>query len=467
MSSVGMSGTGINSTVNPLNARPEVSAASPWEFPSATIEALGSGLEVVRVEMPGQQVVTAELALDVPLATEPRATEGVANLVLSTSDEGTRDHPGAAMAEAMERIGAGYDGSCGLTTTHAGIDVPRSNVEDALVLLAEVVRRTELADDDVMRQVAQARAGLAQAAQSGPALAGLAVARQVWPLDHRASRPTGGTESSLDAVTPTAVRAFHEAMWRPAGGVLVLAGEGVSSVGVEAFEDWTGSREGLGSASEVPAGGTGAGGRRVMLVDRPDAVQADVRVQTRVPGRDDPLWPGLKVACGALGGTFGSRLNTVLREEKGWSYGVSMFAQAMRVGGLATMGGAFRTEVAAQALVAGLELLGPASQPLSGAEVVSARDHAVGLAPLQYDTASAVAHQVSVLEMSGLGAAWVDEHLAAMASVDAPTANEAWETLLPASAWRIGMAGNASQLAPELEAAGFEVEVVEPGDLLG
>lgn len=464
-----MSSNSASGTVNPLNDRPEVSAASPWTFPEATVEALGSGLEVVRVEMPGQQVVTAELAMDVPLAAEPRATEGIANLVLSTSDEGTTVHPGAEMAEAMERIGASYDGSCGLTATHAGIDVPRSNLHEALELLAEVVRSTALADDDVMRQVAQGRAGLAQAAQSGPALAGLAAARAVWPLNHRAARPTGGTESSLDAVTPAAVRAFHEAMWRPAGGVLVLAGEGVSSVGAEAFEDWTGVREGLGSEEEPVRAESGAAGdrRRVMLVDRPDAVQADLRVQALVPGRDDPLWAALKVACGALGGTFGSRLNTVLREEKGWSYGVSVFAQALRTGGLATMGGAFRTEVAAQALVTGLELLDPASRPLEEAEVTAARDNAVGVAPLQYDTASSVAHQVSVLEMAGLSAGWVDDHMAAMASVDADAANRAWTELMSPAVWRIGMAGNAAELAPALEEAGFEVEVVEPGDLLG
>lgn len=334
------------------------------------------------------------------------------------------------------------DRSCGLTTTHAGVDVPRSSLGEALGLLAEVVRSTALADDDVMRQVAQAKAGLAQAAQSGPALAGLAAAREVWPLNHRAARPTGGTESSLDAITPGAVRDFHEAMWRPAGGVLVLAGEGVSSVGAEAFGDWTGAREGLGSGADEPvAPATAAGSRRVMLVDRPDAVQADIRVQARVPGRDDPLWPGLKVACGAVGGTFGSRLNTVLREEKGWSYGVSMFAQALRVGGLVTMGGAFRTEVAAQALTTGLELLDPGLRPLEESEVTAAREHAVGVAPLQYDTASAVAHQVAVLEMAGLSGAWVDEHMAHMAAVDAAMANQAWAGLLPPAAWRIDRGG--------------------------
>lgn len=456
-------------STSPLNTRPSVSAASPWAFPESSRESLQSGLRVVRVEMPGQQVVTAELALDVPLAAEPRAQEGVASLVLNTSDEGTRDHPGAAMAEAMESIAAAYDGSCGLTATHAGIDVPRRNLDGALDLLAEVVRRTALADEDVMRQVSQARAGLAQAAQSGPALAALAAARAVWPLEHRAARPTGGTGATLDAITPDDVRGFHESMWRPAGGVLVIAGEGVGSVGAGAFASWTGERQ---HGAETPAGvvpGEPAAGsaRTVTLVDRPDAVQADVRAQALVPGRDDPRWAALKVACGALGGTFGSRLNSVLREEKGWSYGVSAFVQALRDGGLATMGGAFRSEVAAKALVTALELLDPASGRLRDAEVKAARDNAVGVAPLQYDTASAVAHQVSVLEMAGLGGSWVDEHMSRMAQVGADDANRAWQELLAPPVWKVAMAGRAAVLVPALEDAGFEVEVLQPDDLLG
>lgn len=320
-----------------------------------------------------------------------------------------------------------------------------------------------------MRQVSQARAGLAQAAQSGPALAALAAARAVWPLEHRAARPTGGTGATLDAITPDDVRGFHESMWRPAGGVLVIAGEGVGSVGAGAFASWTGERQ---HGAETPAGvvpGEPAAGsaRTVTLVDRPDAVQADVRAQALVPGRDDPRWAALKVACGALGGTFGSRLNSVLREEKGWSYGVSAFVQALRDGGLATMGGAFRSEVAAKALVTALELLDPASGRLRDAEVKAARDNAVGVAPLQYDTASAVAHQVSVLEMAGLGGSWVDEHMSRMAQVGADDANRAWQELLAPPVWKVAMAGRAAVLVPALEDAGFEVEVLQPDDLLG
>jgi predicted Zn-dependent peptidase len=454
-----------------LNRRPEVTSTSPWSFPASIHEQLDSGLRVVRVPMPGQQVVTAELALDVPLDSEDPAREGVANLVLTTSDEGTLEHPGAALAEAMESIGADYGGSCGLTSSHAGIDVPRRNLAPAIDLLAEIVRSSALADEDVRRQIAQARAGLAQTAQNGPSLAGLAASRRVWPLGHRAARPTVGTGTTLEEITPGDVRAFRDATWRPVGAVLVLAGDGVESVELDAFSGWTGERT-VGGVTPGAVGPTsGESGlakpMSVLLVDRPDAVQADVRIQARVPGRQDPRWAALKVACAVLGGTFGSRLNTVLREEKGWSYGVSAGVIALRDGGLVTVGGAFRTEVAAEALQVGLELLDPASPALEEDEVRDARNHSVGVAPLQYDTATSVARQVAVLEMAGLTGSWVDQLMADTAAVGADRANEAWTELLPADCWGIGISGQAERLAPALQEAGFTVEVVSPEDLLG
>lgn len=450
----------------PLNPRPEVSAASPWTFPDSHHEQLDSGLRVVRVPIPGQQVVTVELGLDVPLTAEEPTQLGVASLVLTSSDEGTQKHPGAELAEAIESIGASYDGACGLTSSSVSIEVPRRHLDQALELLAEIITSSALADADVLRQMAQARAQLAQAAQNGPSLAGLAVSREVWPLGDRASRPIGGTATTLDAITPDDVRAFRDATWLPAGGVIVLAGDGVDQVDLGAFSQWTGAR--AGEAGKVRWDQLrNDGPTRVLLVDRPDAVQADVRIQTRVPGRQDPRWAALKVACGVLGGTFGSRLNTVLREQKGWSYGVSAMARALRDGGLVTVGGAFRAEVAAQAVRTALDLVDPASARLEEAEVRDARNHAVGVAPLQYDTAGAVASQVTTLEMAGLTGEWVDQLMADTAAVTADRANRAWHELLPASAWRVGIAGPAATLGPALEEAGFMVEVISPSELLG
>ena len=142
------------------------------------------------------------------------------------------------------------------------------------------------------------------------------------------------------------------------------------------FKEWTTS----GSPSQVAPLQPRLDGPRVILVDRPDAVQADVRIQQATVGRSHPGWAALKVACGALGGTFGSRLNQVLREDKGWSYGVGMSSRPLPDGGVATVAGSFRTEVGADAVAEALRIL-TSSDDLRADEVDAARDHSVGIAP--------------------------------------------------------------------------------------
>lgn len=146
----------------------------------------------------------------------------------------------------------------------------------------------------------------------------MAAARALWPVGSRSSLPTIGTLSSVEKPNAAAAREFWAAHWTISDAVLVVAGEGVEDLDLSIFKEWTTS----GSPSQVAPLQPRFDGPRVILVDRPDAVQADVRIQQATVGRSHPGWAALKVACGALGGTFGSRPGTqVLREDKGWSWG--------------------------------------------------------------------------------------------------------------------------------------------------
>ena len=449
----------------PVTSRPTVRPRSPWSFPQCIVETLPTGLPVVRVPMPGQRIITMEIGLDAPVGAEPAGFEGLAGLVVRTADESTGPHPGAAFAEAMESIGASYDGSAGGAGSHVGVDVPVTRFDAAAELFVELLNATSLAEEDIARQIDAARASLAQTSQQGSALAGMAAARALWPAGSRPSLPTIGTLSSVEKLNAAAAREFWAARWTTSNAVLVVAGEGVESLDLSAFGGWTAS----GCPSQVTPTQPRFDGPRVILVDRPDAVQADVRIQQATVGRSHPGWAALKVACGALGGTFGSRLNQVLREDKGWSYGVGMSNRPLPNGGLATVAGSFRTEVGADAVAEALRIL-TSSDDLRADEVDAARDHSVGVAPLQYDTAGAVAHQVAALVGAGLAPNWVDDHLAAVASVKASagewSANRAWRELLNPDSWRVGICGQAEKLAPALAERGLEVVVVNPAEVL-
>ena len=107
--------------------------------------------------------------------------------------------------------------------------------------------------------------------------------------------------------------------------------------------------------------------RRLLLVDRPGAVQADIRYGAFGIDRRDPRWSAITVASYAMGGAFLSRLNAVLREDKGYTYGVRMAFSPLRQGGSFAVQGSFRTEVVADALQITRDLIDIGPSPFTGA----------------------------------------------------------------------------------------------------
>ena len=172
-----------------------------------------------------------------------------------------------------------------------------------------MVNTPTLVEEDIARQIDASRASLAQTSQRGPTHPETAPARAHCPVGPRASLPTIRTLSSVEKLNAAAAREFWAAHWTISDAVLVVAGEGVEDLDLSIFKEWTTS----GSPSQVAPLQPRLDGPRVILVDRPDAVQADVRIQQATVGRSHPGWAALKVGCGALGGPSGSRLTQGLR----------------------------------------------------------------------------------------------------------------------------------------------------------
>lgn len=443
-------------------SRPEITAPAPWAFPTPRVRHLDNGLQVWAFHLPGQGVVTVELCMDIPLAVEPREHEGVALMALRVSDEGTLAHPDGEVLDLLEACGAAYEGGAGAHATHCSLDVPAPRLAPALELFAEIVRTPQVAPADVERHVALRLAEIEQAKVSPGLLATLASRQVQYAPGDRASRPAGGTRSSVEALTPEVVRAFHEQRWRPQGAVLVVAGdlpENVDALVDGAFGDWTGS--GATAAHDAPAWSdepTRLEGRQVVhLVDRPGAVQSEIRLFGPSVGRGSELFAPLQVACTAMGGSFGSRLNHLLREERGYTYGVSMSTAPGRDDeGQWTMGGSFRTEVAVAALADALATLG-ADEAFTADEVANAVNYQVGVAPLRYGTAEGVAGQAVSLASVGREAGYVNEHFARVRAVTPASATEAFTRVVRQGTTHAVLVGDAEQLRPQLAEAGYEV----------
>lgn len=448
---------------DPRTPRPGTSLSSDWRFPTPTVRTLDNGLEVWVFDLPGQHVVAADLMQPIALDVEPRQLEGVGTLALRASDEGTRNHPAGEISELLEDGGAVYSGRAGHSFTASNLDVPLTRLDEALSLFAEIILEPAYAAEDISRHQALRVAELEQAMASGSGAAALALRKLRWSSVSRSSRPAGGAIETVQAITPADVQRFHAEQWGPQGSVLVLGGAFTADpmpLVERAFGAWQPTAAERVRASEddfAPAAGAGT----VHVVDRPDAVQIDLRLGGVAVDRRDPHWADLQVASVAIGGSFLSRLNRVIREELGYTYGIHLSASPQRHAGTWTISANIRTEVAADAIAKTLELLDVTRRPLTEAEVADAANQLIGISPLRNDTAEAIVGQASLLASAGFDAEQVNRHQQRLRQVTAESATAAAAAVLDATAAHLVVVGSAEQLEAPLRAAGFEVVPAE------
>ena len=441
--------------------QPPVGPPGDWFFPPAVRGELSNGVRTLTYSLPGQHVVSAHLVLDVPLNAEDRTLEGVATICARVLDEGSRRHPGEEFAELMETEGAGFGVDLTLAGTRAVLDVPASRLDRALELFAEAVTTPDLADDDIRRHVTLRLAEIEQVQANSAQTASHAFRAVAFDAGSRASRMNGGEAETVAAVTPEAVRDFHRSHYGPAGATLVLAGDFGGHDPVALAETHLGgwSNDGQQRTTYQPPA---PGNRKMLVVDRPGAVQADVRLGAFSIDRQDPRWADITVASYAMGGAFLSRLNAELRENKGYTYGVRMQFSPLRAGGSFAVQGSFRTEVVADALRLTRELLQTGSQPFTADEVREAVAYFVGVSPLRYATADGVTDQAANHVLLGLPDDYVDLSLAALRDVTPESATAAFQELVPLDDLSLVVVGDASVVADPLREVGFDGLEVRP-----
>lgn len=451
----------------PLPARPQVRPPAAWSFPVPEVFTLGNGLSVQTFHVPGQHVVSARLGIPAPLAAEPFEVEGVATILSRTLDEGTEQHDAEEMAGLLERKGVFLGAGVGERGILVDLDVAVRNLGPALELLTECLTTATFPEDEVDRHVRNRIADIRHDLADPMSRAALEFLPTYFRDTSRASRPSGGSLRSVAAITAGAVREHHRRLVHPDRAHLVVAGD---LTGVDVPGLLAGSLAGWSRGGGVEAGpSTGTDERaadaaRIVLVDRPGAVQTDLYLGCPGPDRRDPHgWGAYQVLSLAVGGSPQSRLDRVLREEKGYTYGLHAGFRPRSRGGLFLVSGSVRSDATVPALDTLLELLAMPGSDLTDAEVREAANFVAQTAPGRYATADVLAGEAIGLAMDGLGPDFVTRSLAQVREMDAASAAAAWDAHVDGR-WTVIAVGDADAHAGAIEALGRgRVEVRRTG----
>lgn len=381
-----------------FHPQPQAGEPKVWAFPAPERGTLDNGLTVLRCHRPGQQVVAVEVLLDAPLEAEPAGLDGVGTIMARAFSEGTDKHSAEEFAAELERCGATLDAHADHPGVRLSLEVPASRLAKALGLLADALRAPAFADSEIERLVNNRLDEIPHELANPSRRAAKELSRELFPADSRMSRPRQGTEETVENIDSAAVRGFYEKHVRPATATAVVVGD-LDGIDLDALlgdtlGSWTGSTARPRPVPPLTADDTG----RVVIVDRPGAVQTQLLIGRVGADRHARVWPAQVLGTYCLGGTLTSRLDRVLREDKGYTYGVRAFGQVLRSApdgsgaAMLAISGSIDTPNTGPALDDLWKVLRTLAEGgLTDAERDVAVQNLVGVAPLKFETAAAVA----------------------------------------------------------------------------
>lgn len=454
-----------------LDTRPVPAAPREYHFPPFERHVLDTGMTVVSSHVPGRPLLLAQLIIRGDAgggaAGERPELGGVTVLTARALLEGTAKRDATELVEASERLGSELSADAGWDSFVVSVEVPRARLVPALELLAEVALEPSFPENEVDRLREERINDLKQARADPRRRAERVFPEAIYADGSAYRRPLAGIEESVPLLSREALVERHRSLTHPTGATLVVAGD-LSGIDVvdritQALAGFTGN--GSPSAHERTEATAKDGGPRVVLVDRPGSPQSEIRIGHIGLPRHIPDFHAVSVLNTLLGGLFNSRLNLLLREQRGYTYGVHSSFDLRRGAGPFVVRCAVQSEVTVPAVQDILsELRRIREVPVAPAELQGARDYLVGVFPLRFETAGQVAAAIGGLVVFDLPDDELDRYRPEISAVTAEDVlRSAQEHIRPDEA-AIVIVGDAASFEAGFRDAGLgEVTVVRDG----
>jgi len=298
---------------------PGVTAKSEINFPEIETTTLKNGMRLVVATRGNVPLVDVSIEIDTGSMAAPATAPGIATFVLGLLDKGTRKYDANELAAAKDEIGMGGGFQSGTERSSLGYRILRTHLGSSLELAAEMLRYPSFPEEELDKLKAKISAYLANLEQAPARAASSLFDRAIYGADN----PMGAvwTPALLQQVNRAGLEAFHEAEITPDNMTVYMIGniriEEARELVEDAFGRWTAKSD---SALQT-IGKAAESGPRMVLIDYPGAASSTVVAGHAVPPYDADSWTEISIMNRALGGSFESRLNMNLREDKGWSYG--------------------------------------------------------------------------------------------------------------------------------------------------
>lgn len=382
---------------------PDVPPPKPFVIAAPAIQVLPNGLQLVVVERHSLPLITLHFVIKAGAEFDPAQLPGTATLLNSLLTEGTLRRSSRQLAEAIDSMGGLVDNGVGWDSSYLSLSVLSDQSDLAFDLVSDMIEHTALEPEEVERQRKQTLSGL-EVAHDDPAYLADTLFQELVFEGTPYSHPEDGTLDSVPRITVTDLRSFHTRYYQPSNSILAVVGD-ITAAEARALADrYFSSWKNAGPpATAPPAGAAAPAGSRVVAIDKPDAVQTEIRIGGTGVARNSPDYLALSVANEILGGPSENRLFKALRSRQGLTYGASSDLNCRRNLGAWVAKTFTRTpETLKSVHIASEQIKSLHDHEISNQELETAQAYLVGHLALEFEKSDDVASQVLEVIEEGL-----------------------------------------------------------------
>jgi len=431
---------------------PQLPPPPGLKTPAVQQARLANGLTLVVVpmhEVPQVQVVLTASGG----AREDDVLPGLATFTANMLNEGAGGRDANGIAAEVAYLGASLQSGADWNGINVQLRAPKRTMAQALDLMADVVLRPAFVSTEVKRQRDLRLANLVQQRDLPSALATLAFNAIVFPEGHPYHRPIGGDSASTAALDSSGVRGFYERTVRPERTTVIVTGDVTLAEARGAIEKRFASWKAPGGPASVGVNSEPATRpTTVYLVDKPGAPQSVVRIGHRGVERSSSDYYSIQVMNTLLGGSFSSRLNTNLRETKGYTYGARSSFDFQPVPGAFLASADVRTDVTDSSLVEFFRELRRIRDTLVAPdELDRTRQYLALRLPGAFETTGQVANQINTLLTFGLPFSWFDDYVRRIMAVTAEDVRRVARTYIHPDSVSVVIVGDVQKIQSGVE----------------
>jgi zinc protease len=442
------------SLIWPSEFPPRPLAARPVNFPSYEMQTLPNGLRVIAVSHHEQPVVSIRLLIGAGSALDPKGKTGLAHLTAALLDQGTTTMSASELNDTVDFIGGGSNAGAGTDLSYVNMLVMKDSFDSGLKMLSDMARHPAFAPEEIGRQRQQLLSSLQVSFEDPDFIANAVFDRLVYGF-HPYGLPQSGTPDTLASISRDDLVAFHQKYFVPNNGILAIVGDispedafaGVRRV----FGDWARGDLSPPTYAEPPSPT-----RRLVIVNKPDSVQTEVRVGNLGIPRNHPDYMAVNLAIRVLGGEGSNRLHQVLRTARGLTYGAQANFDTFKESG------DFEAETNTRTVATGevLRLIVDEFWRLqrdrvSERELSDAKAYLTGSFPLTIETPNAIATQIVNVLFYGLPVGDLQNFRERVNAVTVDDIQRVAKLYLKPDRLSVVLVGNASEFSTQLQGIGF------------